>query len=182
MRIKGFTLIELIAVIVIVSLLAIVAAPRFLNIKNDANMAVMQGHKAAFEAALGLAHANWAVRQGKSMGNNISGYGGNVLDFNDVGYPLGTDKKEVRTQPYNIGMGHKACREIWSAIMDQDIVRASDETGPTDAIYVATRLETTFKTKSGEQITGWSECKYVHTENNDHYLIYDSRTGSVTLM
>ncbi len=44
---RGFTLIELVVVIVILGILSVTAAPRFLNLQNDAKYAVMQGVRAS---------------------------------------------------------------------------------------------------------------------------------------
>ncbi|GHY14243.1 MSHA biogenesis protein MshA [Vibrio cholerae] len=41
----GFTLIELVVVIVILGILAVTAAPRFLNLQGDARKASLQGLK-----------------------------------------------------------------------------------------------------------------------------------------
>ncbi len=46
---KGFTLIELIIVIVILGILSVTAAPRFLNLQQDAKAAVMKGDKASMQ-------------------------------------------------------------------------------------------------------------------------------------
>ena len=40
---KGFTLIELIIVIVLLGILAVTAAPKFLNLQDDARDSVLQG-------------------------------------------------------------------------------------------------------------------------------------------
>lgn len=46
---KGFTLIELVVVIVILGILSVTAAPRFLNLQNDAKKSVMQGARASLQ-------------------------------------------------------------------------------------------------------------------------------------
>ena len=48
----GFTLIELVTVIVILGVLAVTAAPRFFNLQNDARKAALAGMKGAMSAAI----------------------------------------------------------------------------------------------------------------------------------
>ncbi|PSW02622.1 type II secretion system protein [Photobacterium lipolyticum] len=51
MKSKGFTLIELVVVIVILGILAVTAAPRFLNMHRDARIASLEGFIGAVKAA-----------------------------------------------------------------------------------------------------------------------------------
>ncbi|WP_019029497.1 type II secretion system protein [Colwellia piezophila] len=51
MKNTGFTLIELVVVIVILGILAVVAAPKFINLQDDAKLANMMAMKGALESA-----------------------------------------------------------------------------------------------------------------------------------
>lgn len=55
-RHAGFTLIELVVVIVILGILAASAAPKFMDLQSDARAASMQGLKGAINSAVRMAN------------------------------------------------------------------------------------------------------------------------------
>lgn len=57
----GFTLVELTVVIVILGVLAVTAAPRFLNLQRDARVSAVMGAKAAMEDAARFAYAKAVI-------------------------------------------------------------------------------------------------------------------------
>src|SRR4051812_14014505 len=56
-RSKGFTLVELVTVIIILGILSAIAAPRFVNLQGSARTAALNGLRAAVSSAATLTNA-----------------------------------------------------------------------------------------------------------------------------
>ncbi|WP_413525312.1 type II secretion system protein [Photobacterium phosphoreum] len=84
-RQNGFTLIELVVVIVILGILAVTAAPKFLNLQDDARASSLQGLKGAIDGAAGITYGKAAI-QGKEASENAEVDGIDVV----YGYPAAT--------------------------------------------------------------------------------------------
>lgn len=60
-RTSGFTLIELVAVVVVLGILSVIAAPRFLGLQSDARAAAFEGLKGSMEGAASIVYGKAAV-------------------------------------------------------------------------------------------------------------------------
>lgn len=135
---QGFTLIELIIVIVILGILAVTAAPKFIDISGDARSSTLNGLAGAIVAANNLANI-----QSKLPGRLIQGNTNAYLDSNKNGVYDAPDG--VSTDMPDLLMtdaGKIQSRAIGDAI---DMAGFLSQTINTTTVYIGTDLTNTGK-------------------------------------
>ncbi|QYK08558.1 type II secretion system protein [Shewanella mangrovisoli] len=85
----GFTLIELVVVIIILGILAVTAAPKFINLQSDARESTLQGMKGALQGANSLLYSKAAIAGLEKAKAQIVTLEPGVIVIADYGYLAG---------------------------------------------------------------------------------------------
>lgn len=170
---KGFTLIELVVVIIILGILAAVALPRFMDATKDAHRAAVEGTAGALASAVTLVRSQYELnRNGGANGNgctasgscqiDVGGFGNGDVDVNANGWPIGTARSGKPDA--NAGMNPTTCNQVFTSVLQ----------GSAPTVGTSGNLDY-LTTGSG------TACRFTYQlDDADDFIEYNANTGEVT--
>ncbi|GGN30068.1 prepilin-type N-terminal cleavage/methylation domain-containing protein [Shewanella putrefaciens] len=168
---NGFSLIELVIVIVILGLLAATAIPRFLNVTDDAQDASVDGVAGGLSTAVSFVRSQWEVDGRRN--NNVLLDGTSVNLDTRFGYPTGTSVTDATV------MTDASCQEVFNTVLQsapRNVLYTQDTRNQRYTVRVIDGAGGSATSIAGATVTGLDLCVYHQVAS----LVVNQTTGVAT--
>ncbi|TVP57688.1 MAG: type II secretion system protein [Halomonadaceae bacterium] len=156
---RGFSLIELILVIIVMALAMSILIPRLGDISDDARQVKLQQVASSYSTALALVRAQWVAQNTSGPMENLPGFGRGDINVSQHGWAVSvngaTDPEKLRQQD---------CVDLWYGLLQSNAPRIALREG--DGAPFTAFLEN-------------NRCYYRFSGNPDFYFHYTPENGEL---
>ena len=188
---NGFSLIELVIVVVVLGLLAATALPRFLDVTDEAEDATVEGVGGGFATGVGLIRAQWEIegRPSENISANVTAVvlgGVEIAVDKDTGYPTGL----AQTNSEDVDIDNEDCLQVFQRIIQSSPTITTEWQGGQENAFEGVRYYTAVADGAAEENNDLCYYYLTQTVKNEtaqptddtvgNGFVYDPRFGQVT--